>query len=212
MLEIFSDLICPWCYIGKVRFEKALERLDAAERLNVVWRPFQLNPGMPVEGISRREYRIRKFGSWEYSQQLDAEVIAAAKEEGLDFNFEIALKAPNTVFGHKLVKFAEQNDCQDAVVTELFNAFFCEGKDIGDRSVLTQAAVRCGLDEGETQKAFDDPNLSNIVKAEEERGRALGISSVPTFVVNDKVLFSGAQQPSTIVDKLNTITGLPRAG
>ncbi len=202
MLEIFSDLICPWCYIGKVRFEKALESLEGAQNLEVVWRPFQLNPTMPAEGISRREYRIRKFGSWEYSQELDAQVVAAAKGEGLDFNFEIAEKTPNTFLGHKLVKFAEQHDCQDAVVDELFNAFFCEGKDIGDRNFLLQVAVRSGLNEAETSKAFDDSKLSEIVSAEEARGRSLGINSVPSFVENDQVLFSGAQQPKVIAETL----------
>lgn len=204
MLEIFSDIICPWCYIGKVRFEKALEKLDADEQVEVVWRPYQLNPGMPVEGISRREYRIKKFGSWEYSQQLDAQVIAAAKDEGLDFNFDIALKTPNTVLGHKLIKFGEQRNCQDAVVTELFNAFFCEGKDIGDRNILVQLATRCGLNEAETNHALDDATLAEVVNAEEERGRSLGINSVPSFVLNDQVLFSGAQQPSIIAGVLKS--------
>lgn len=204
MIEIYSDIICPWCYIGKVRFEKALENLDANERPDVIWRPFQLNPGMPVDGISRREYRTKKFGTWEHSQELDAQVIDAAKGEGLDFNFEISLKTPNTVLGHKLIKFAELNNCQDAVVTELFDSYFCEGKDIGDKNILLQIATRCGLGETETIKAFDDPNLANLVKEEEEHGRKLGISSVPVFVLNDQILFSGALQPNIIVDKLKS--------
>ena len=203
MLEIFSDLICPWCYIGKVRFEKALELINGGDKLKVVWRPFQLNPQMPVEGVSRKEYRIRKFGSWEYSQQLDAQVIAAAKEEGLDFNFEIAEKTPNTFLGHKLVKFAEQNNCQDEVVNELFVGFFCEGKDVGDRDFLLKIAKRCGLDETKTSDALNDSNWDTVVKAEEERGRALGISSVPSFVMNDHVLFTGAQQPKSMAEILN---------
>jgi len=205
LLEIFSDLICPWCYIGKVRFEKALELFDSAGNLDVVWRPFQLNPNMPVDGISRREYRIKKFGSWEYSQQLDSQVMAAAKEEGLDFNFDITEKTPNTFLGHKLVKFAEQHDCQDAVVDDLFAAFFCEGKDVGDKNFLLQVATRCGLDAAETERALADDTLASVVKTEEERGRSLGINSVPSFVANGRVLFSGAQQPERISAVLGAI-------
>lgn len=201
-LEIFSDLICPWCYIGKVRLEKALEMSGAGDELEIVWRPFQLNPNMPPEGVSRREYRIQKFGSWEYSQQLDAQVIESAKSEGLDFNFEIAERTPNTFLGHKLVKIAETHNCQDAVVTELFNAFFCEGKDVGDLQFLLTVAERCGLDRKETEDSLKSTELETLVKAEEARGRQLGINSVPCFVMNGRVLFSGAQQPQIIAEKL----------
>jgi predicted DsbA family dithiol-disulfide isomerase len=206
MLEIFSDIICPWCYIGKVRFERALELCDSVDKLKVVWRPFQLNPNMPKEGVSRREYRIKKFGSWEYSQQLDEQVLEAAKSEGLDFNFDITEKTPNTLLGHKLIKFAENKDCQDSVVSELFNAFFCEGKDIGDRLFLLELAGRCGLDKVETTNAFDDAALETEVKAEEMRGRVLGINGVPAFVMNEHVLFSGAQQPHAIAEKLKQLS------
>src|SRR6187200_3759218 len=133
-VEVISDVICPWCFIGKRRLEKAIAMHDGA--VEVRWLPFQLNPSMPKEGISRREYRTKKFGSWERSMELDARVIAVGKEEGIDFSFDRIERTPNTLDAHRLIWLADKEGVQDAVVESLFQAYFIKGKDIGGRQVL----------------------------------------------------------------------------
>src|SRR3954464_14907495 len=123
-IDIISDVICPWCFIGKRRLEKAVAALDGAHEVRVRWLPFQLNPQMPPEGVSRREYRTRKFGSWERSLELDAQVAAAGEGEGIHFAFERMERTPNTLDAHRLIWLAEQEGIQDAVVEALFRAYF----------------------------------------------------------------------------------------
>lgn len=127
-VDVISDVVCPWCYVGKRRLEKAIAALD--RQVKVRWLPFQLNPTMPKEGISRREYRTRKFGSWERSLELDAQVAAAGKAEGIHFAFERIERTPNTLDAHRLIWLADQQGVQDAVVEALFRAYFTEGRDI----------------------------------------------------------------------------------
>jgi predicted DsbA family dithiol-disulfide isomerase len=143
-VEVVSDLICPWCYIGKRRLERAARLLEP-KRLHVHWKPFQLNPTMPVEGLARREYRTRKFGSWAHSQALDAEVVAAGKEVGITFDYERMTRTPNTLAGHKLLWLAGEQHCQGALVEKLFGAYFVEGRDVGNVQVLTDIGVEVSL-------------------------------------------------------------------
>ena len=145
-IDVISDVICPWCYIGKRRLEKAIAAVDGQHDVQVNWHPFQLNPTMPKEGISREEYRTRKFGSWERSLELDAKVIAVGESEGILFAFDKTEKTPNTVDAHRLIWLAGQNDCQDAVVEALFRAYFNEGREIGDQQTLIDVATVAGLD------------------------------------------------------------------
>src|ERR1017187_2103218 len=118
-VDILSDLICPWCYVGKRRLEKAIAAPDRQHEVRVRWLPFQLNPTMPNEGISRRDYRIKKFGSWERSQELDAKVVAVGKEEGIHFAFDRIERTPNTLDAHRLIWLADEQGVQDAVVETL---------------------------------------------------------------------------------------------
>src|SRR6056297_3820991 len=137
-VDIISDVICPWCYIGKRRLEKAIAA--HGDFANVRWHPFQLNPTMPKEGISRKEYRTRQFGSWERSLELDAKVIAVGESEGIHFAFDKTERTPNTVDAHRLIWLADQHGCQDAVVEGLFRAYFTEGRDIGNQQTLIDVA------------------------------------------------------------------------
>src|ERR1043165_1336635 len=127
-VDVISDVICPWCWIGKRRLEKPIAAYD--RQVKVHWLPFQLNPTMPKEGISRREYRTRKFGSWERSLELDAQVAAFGKAEGIDFAFDTMERTPNTLDAHRLIWLADKEGNQDAVVEALFRAYFTEGRDI----------------------------------------------------------------------------------
>lgn len=191
-IEVVSDLICPWCYIGKRRYERAAQLLEP-RHLDVVWKPFQLNPGMPLAGLDRREYRTRKFGSWEHSQALDAEVVAAGKEVGIAFDYAKMTRTPNTLAGHKLLWLAGERGCQDAVAEKLFSAYFVEGRDVGDAQVLRDIGVEAGLLLREIEDALNGEAAAAAVAQEEERARNAGIRGVPTFMVHGKPLGSGAQ-------------------
>lgn len=186
-LEIASDVVCPWCYIGKRRLEKALGLLKNEVTPQISWLPFQLNPGMPKEGMPRAEYRKAKFGSLERSRQLDARVIAEGRSEGIEFAFDRIERTPNTLAAHQLI--ATSSD-QDKVVDALFRAYFEEARDIGDPKVLADIAAQCGV-KGWPEKA---PEVSRL----EEEVRAMGISAVPTFIFERKSGISGAYPAETL--------------
>jgi predicted DsbA family dithiol-disulfide isomerase len=202
LVEIISDLICPWCFIGKRRFERALAELDFADRIKVIWRPFQLNPDMPKEGLDRRQYRTKKFGSWEHSQKLDAQVGEAGLELDIAFNYAIVEKTPNTFLGHRLIWYANQHGKQGEVVEGLFKAYFCDGLDIGQVTHLVKVAVQAGLAEQSVCDFLNSTAGTKEVQEEEARSKSHGASGVPTFILNGESLFSGAQDPSTIVKLL----------
>lgn len=192
-IDVISDVICPWCFIGKRRLEKALGLLG--QPVSVRWHPFQLNPDMPSEGIDRKSYRIKKFGSWERSQELDAQVATAGQGEGIVFNFDRMTNTPNTIDAHRVIWLAGERGLQDAVVEALFQAYFTDGRDLSDRTTLTAIAVSAGLDQAEVDDLLTGDTGLDIVRAREQEARRLGVSGVPFFVVNGRLSLSGAQPP-----------------
>lgn len=216
-LEIYSDIICPWCYIGKVRLDKALKTLGSKVNFEVVWRPFELNPSMPAEGMDRKEYRTCKFGSWERSLEMDKDITNKAAAEGLTFNLDKLTRTPNTFNGHRLLWFAEQSrhrtgiqeetreNIQDVIAELLFQRYFCQAADIGDINVLTEVAVEAGLDKAEVQAFLLSDEGVAEVKAEAQRGIRLGISGVPAFVLEGDVIASGAQSPEHFIELLTRV-------
>src|SRR5471030_97837 len=133
-VDVISDVICPWCFIGKRRLEKAIAAQQ--HEVRVRWLPFQLNPTMPKEGVSRKEYRTKKFGTWERSLELDAQIAAAGKTEGIVFASDRIERTPNTLDAHRLIWLADQRSCQDAVMEALFKGYFTDGRDISNRQTL----------------------------------------------------------------------------
>jgi predicted DsbA family dithiol-disulfide isomerase len=194
-VEVASDVVCPWCYIGKRRLEKALTAVKGEIQAEIRWLPFQLNPDMPKEGMPRAEYRKAKFGSLERSRALDARVIAEGKSEGIDFAFERIQRTPNTLAAHRLIALAEN---QSAVVDALFRAYFEEAKDIGEPEVLADIAAKCTV-AGWPEQARDVSEL-------EERVRELGISAVPTFIFDRKLGVSGAYPPESLAEAMRQAT------
>jgi predicted DsbA family dithiol-disulfide isomerase len=191
-IEVVSDVICPWCYIGKRRLGKALAALEGEVSTEIRWLPFQLNPDMPPGGMPRAAYRAAKFGSVERSRELDARVAKEGKGEGIEFAFERIERTPNTVAAHALVGLAQDQGRADAALDALFRAYFEDAQDIGDAEILAAIAQRCGVSgwprrEGATQ-----------VAALEQEMRGLGISAVPTFIVGRKFGISGAHPPETL--------------
>ena len=204
LLEVVSDTICPWCYVGKRRLEAALATLGEDIAFKVLWRPFELNPDMPREGVDRKTYRSAKFGSWEKSLELDAQVKAAGASDGLDFHHERMEKTPNTLASHVLINLAGESDVQDDVVEALFHAYFVDGEDIGDPTVLAAIGARAGLDPTETEQALADQKRRAAVRTEARAFSRSGITGVPTVLLNRFSLFSGAQRADVIARALRT--------
>jgi predicted DsbA family dithiol-disulfide isomerase len=201
-VEVVSDVICPWCYIGKRRLEKALALLEgdgvAAE---IRWLPFQLNPDMPPEGIARAEYRRAKFGSIERGRELDARVASEGKREGIAFAFDRMQRTPNTVSAHKLIELAQKQGRAGAVVDALFRAYFELAEDIGDQAVLNRIATAAGV------QGWPAEADGNRVAELEESMRGLGISAVPTFIFDRKLGVSGAQPPESLAAAMREAAG-----
>jgi predicted DsbA family dithiol-disulfide isomerase len=198
-IDVISDAICPWCWIGKRNMEAALAELGAQGlHFAVRWRPYQLNPDMPVEGVERAAYRERKFGSLERSRQMDARLVEAGKVVGLDFRFDRMIRTPNTVAAHRVIRLAEAAGCQDAVVEALFRAYFNEGRDIGDAATLAAVAAEAGLDGVAATLASDD-GAAEVV-AEDMAARRAGLDGVPSFLMERHLLFSGAMPGPHMAD------------
>jgi predicted DsbA family dithiol-disulfide isomerase len=206
-ITIVSDVICPWCYVAKKHLEQAFALTSSSNRFAVTWRPYELNPDIPKEGMDRRTYRPRKFGSWEQSQQLDAQVASAAKSAGLEFRHDLMLRTPNTFNAHRLIWFAEQQGIQDAVVDAIFKAYFTQGRDIGDIATLIDIAAEARLDRATASAFLHSDAGSAEVKQEESFAMQNGVYGVPTFILNGQPIFSGAHKPEVLAVYLNAALG-----
>lgn len=192
-IEVVSDAICPWCYVAKRHLEAAVVELRKEFRVDVKWLPFELNAGMPKAGVDRKKYRSAKFGAWEYSQRLDAQVAEAGKAAGLDFHHDRMERTPNTFDAHRLIWLAEQQGVQDAVVEGLFAGYFTNGRDLGDRDVLAQIAAEAGLDRDKVKSLLDCNEGAEEVRLLTATAYAAGFSGVPTVLVNGGAVCSGAR-------------------
>jgi len=213
-LDVYSDVICPWCYIGKRHMQEALRQLEGEGlRFQVGWRPFQLNPDMPEGGVPRDEYRRAKFGSLERSRELDAQVAEAARAAGLEIRHDLMQRTPNTMDAHRLISWAGEQGRQDALVDRLFQAYFTEGRDIGDRAALAELAGEAGLDREQAAAYLAGDAGRAEIAAEDAGVRQAGLTGVPTFVLERHVLFSGAVPPDVFAEALakaqKVISGRP---
>ena len=192
-IDVISDAICPWCYIGKRHLERALALLDKQGlHFTGAWHPFQLNPDMPREGVERAQYRLAKFGSAERSRQLDERITETACTVGLEFHLDRLTRTPNTLDAHRLIRLAGQHGVQDGVVEALFEGYFCDGADIGNAEVLSRLGVEGGLERDDiTTMLASDAGLKEVAAAD-RMARNAGIQGVPSFALQGHVLFSGA--------------------
>lgn len=192
-IDVISDVICPWCYIGKRQLERALDLLEKQHlRFTVAWHAFQLNPDMPREGADRAQYRIAKFGSLERSRQLDQRITETAATVGLEFHLDRLLRTPNTLNAHRLIRLAGQKGVQDGVVEALFEGYFCNGTDIGDDKALAELGVEGGLPRDDVMALLSGDAGLEEVRAADRKARNAGIQGVPSFALQGHVLFSGA--------------------
>jgi predicted DsbA family dithiol-disulfide isomerase len=193
-IDIISDVICPWCFIGKRRLERALQ-LRPEISVDIAWRPFQLNPDMPREGMDRKAYLTAKFGAAAPAERIYANVAAAGAGVDIPFAFDRIRRTPNTRDAHRLIRRAGMEGLADAAVEALFRSHFTEGRDIGDIAVLAEVAGAVGLDAAETRRWLESGAAVDEVIAEDRSARRLGINAVPCFVFEGQYAVSGAQDP-----------------
>lgn len=193
-LDIISDPICPWCYIGKAHLDRALEAAPE-HNFDIEWHPFQLNPDMPAGGMDRRLYLETKFGGKQQAVRAYAPVAEHAQSAGLEIAFDKIKTTPNTSNAHRLIHWAGIEGCQTPVVAGLFRAYFKLGLDIGDPAVLAQVGERNGMDGALVSKLLSSVADSGVVAEKEAAGRQMGITSVPTFIVAGQHVVQGAQSP-----------------
>jgi len=204
VVDMVSDLICPWCLVAKRRVEKAAAILG--QKVEIHWHPFELNADMPVDGLDRRVYRSAKFGSWEQSQRLDAQVAAAGAEVGITFHHDRMKRTPNTFRGHVLLAAAMKQswEIQNKVAERLFQAYFVNGEDVGDPAVLLGIAREFGITAISRMEDLDRPELVAEVAAAERKISA-GIRGVPQISFGGQVLASGAQHEEVLAAAIRKI-------
>jgi predicted DsbA family dithiol-disulfide isomerase len=205
-IEVYSDVVCPWCYIGKRRLEQALDSLKQRQSAHVIWRPFQLNPTMSKTGLDRRVYLEAKFGGPGEMKTIQDRVAAVGTRAGIEFGFDRIERTPNTFDAHRLIWFAQQEGRQDEVVEELFRGYFTEGLNIGEADMLRSLAMRAGLDGDKVSRLLESGEAVAAVRQEEARGRQLGLRGVPYFVLNGRSTLSGAQPVETFVSAIAQVT------
>ena len=203
-IDIVSDVVCPWCYIGKRKLEAALALPEAAAlpKVEVRWHPFQLNPELAKEGVSRKQYLEDKFGGPERAAEIYQRVRAAGKAAGLDLNIDGISLQPNTLAAHALIAFAQQQGAGSEVKERLLKAYFVENRFIGEVDVLAEIAAEAGLDRAAARAWISDPARLQAVADADAQARGMGISGVPFFIFNQKLAVSGAQDPATLLDAM----------
>ena len=204
-VDIVSDVVCPWCYIGKRRIENALALVEDIP-VEVHWRPFFLNPWVPREGIGRDEYLTTKFGSVEAYKGIAGGVVMAATQEGLSYHPELVKRQPNTIDCHRLIHWADQKSKAAEMKQRLMELYFRDGGDLTDVDVLVKAAADCGLDAEETRRRLASDEDVALISAQAKEASDKGISGVPTFVFAQKYAVSGAQEPEQLAAAIRQVS------
>lgn len=205
-LDIISDPICPWCYIGKTHLDAALNA-HPDHPFVIEWHPFQLNPDMPANGMDRRAYLEGKFGGKEGAVRAYAPVVEHAEAAGLKIDFEGMARTPNTIDAHRLIHWAGIEGKQTDAVSALFHAYFVDARDIGDREVLADIADSIGMDAAVVGKLLQSDADVDDIRARDAHSRQMGVTSVPTFIVASKHAVPGAQPPELWAQVISELTG-----
>ena len=201
-IDVVSDTICPWCFIGKRRLARALIERPAIE-FDVRWRAFRLDPSVPPEGVERRAYLKAKFGDGERPKAMSEAIVAAGTGEDIAFAFDRILRTPSTIDSHRLIRWAGGAGLQDEVVEALFRAYFEDGRDIGNIDVLVEIADETGMDTALVADLLEQGADREIVEREDEMAHRMGISGVPTFIFANKYAVSGAHDPETLIQVID---------
>lgn len=209
-IDVISDVVCPWCYIGKRNLEAALEtwreRHPGEEAAQVRWHPFQLNPGLPENGMPRAQYIADKFGGPERTKEIYARVSDAGARAGIAFNFDGIVRQPNTIDPHRLIHLAGEAGKQDAMVEALFRAYFLDEADLTSKETLADVAAEAGLDRESVVAYLATDRDKPLVENGDHRARTIGVQGVPFFIVNQRYAVSGAQPPEVLLDVMQKAT------
>ena len=204
-VDIASDVVCPWCYIGKRRLEKAIETLKDKFEFEVEYHPFELNPDTPLNGVNQKEHLTRKFGGEDRYDQLTNNVTKVAQGEGLQFDFESQHVLPNTRNAHRVIQFAKQEGKQLEAKEAFMKAYFEQGVDLSKEENLVNVAVKAGLSKENVEKLLStDEGLLEVALAEKEMQK-LGITGVPFYIINNKYGVSGAQPSASFIQAFEDI-------
>jgi predicted DsbA family dithiol-disulfide isomerase len=196
-IDVVSDVVCPWCYLGEKRLEAALA--EAPQEVALRWRPYQLDPTIPDGGLDRAEYMEKKFGKSGRLQSVHDNLIRLGVDVGIRFAFDKIKRAPNTLDAHRLIRWANSAGVQGKVVDRLFRAYFVEGRDIGDRAVLIDIGRECGLDAALVERLLAEGADLDLVREEIAQAQAIGVSGVPFFIFAGRLGVPGAQDPSVLL-------------
>ncbi|HUQ35432.1 MAG TPA: DsbA family oxidoreductase [Aestuariivirga sp.] len=202
-VDVISDVICPWCFLGKRRLDKAINLLEGI-KVEVNWRPFFLDPTIPAEGISRKTYLENKFGA-ERLKTIHDPILAAGKEDGVPYSFERITRTPNTMDAHRLIRWSHVGGKQHDVSERLFMAYFSLGLDIGDRAVLVKIAGEAGMDSSEVSAKLENGADVDAVTAEVEQAYRMGVTGVPCFIFAQKQGLMGAQPAEVLADAIGKL-------
>lgn len=204
-IDVISDVVCPWCFIGKRNLERALEmwRAQHPDEAPVVrWHPFQLNPDLPASGMPRRQYLENKFGGPQRAKEIYARVSAAGERAGIDFAFDSIQVQPNTIDAHRLMHHAGELGKQDAMAEVIFRRYFLEGADLTDMDTLADIAQQAGMDREKVAAYLAGDADRELIAEQDRRARAIGVEGVPFFIFNQRLALSGAQPPEVIVEAM----------
>ncbi len=200
-IDVISDVMCPWCYIGKRRLEKALALVpDVA--VDIRWRPYQLDNTIPETGMDRKEYLRNKFGSDEQADQVYGPVRAAGKDEEIPFEFDKITISPNTLNAHRIIRWAMAEGVQDAAVERLFQLYFIEGANLTDKKVLADAAVEAGLERPVVERLLESDADLEETRAEISQAQQMGVTGVPAFIIGSRYAVMGAREPEAIAQAI----------
>ena len=209
LIDVISDVVCPWCFIGKRNLEAALrtwEQQNPEEEMpRVRWHPFQLNPGLPGEGIPRDRYVAEKFGGPERAKEIYARVSSAGLQAGIDFRFGAIQRQPNTVDAHRLIHIAEDLGLQDAMVESLFRSYFLEAADLTSKEALAGIAAGAGMAKQEIETYLESDADRLLIENADHRARTIGVQGVPFFIFDQKYAVSGAQPPEVLLDVMRKV-------
>jgi len=210
-IAITSDFICPWCLVAETRLNQAIEQLNSSVEIQKIWYPFELNPNMPEMGMDRKTYRSNKFGSWEYSQQLDAGTVQATQADGIPFRYDLMTITPNTLKAHRLMWLAGQQDKATVMAERILKAYFTEGKNIVEIEVLANLAAEVGMDAAVVKAfLFFDAGMQEVRELEDQ-AIAQGVHGVPHIRIGQEVV-SGAQPVDVFLAALqNAVQALTTA-
>lgn len=209
-VDIVSDVVCPWCYLGRKRLEKAIEAVAGDLHVTVAFRPYQLNPDTPPEGVDHKTHLAEKLGGPEAVQRAHEKLADLGREDGIRFDFAAVKLSPNTLDAHRLLRWAmiEGPEIQDRVGLALFRAYFEEGRDVGDRAVLLDIAEKSGMDRAVVCALFSAGADIDSVQDEIGLAREMGVTGVPCFIIDNKYAVMGAQTPDVLANAFREIAAL----